>query len=277
MSAIELIESPWNGDGQVFAGVTLRGVSAEKRGYAGLNFADHVGDKTDRVARHRALLASQLENELSSAPCTRHSVGDAANREGANDAKPAGGNQLAWHWQTQVHGIAVNEILTPSQASMSPCPKADAALTNVPQQVCCILTADCLPVFFYNPTTSQVALAHAGWRGLADGVLEATVEAMGGLPSAIEVWFGPAIGPCHFEVGAEVRERFSAATDSTESLQAIHAAFNPRDNSGKFMADIYGLAEVRLKALGISAISGAGLCTYCEPESGRCLSLIFIK
>ena len=287
MPTVELIESPWNDDGQVFAGVTLRGESAGKSGFTGFNFADHVGDNVERVAQHRTLIANQVFNNLKSAPKTLSQIQKEAPSVDLQRRRGTAEHGLSWHWLNQVHGTAVHEIDRIPQVSVGECPEADAVVTRIPRQVCCILTADCLPVFFYNPTTSQVALAHAGWRGLAEGVLEATVRAMGGEASAIQVWFGPAIGPCHFEVGAEVRNQFSAASESAESLTAIHAAFTPSKNAGKFMADIYALAVIRLKTLGIRAISGAGLCTFCEPErfysfrreaeSGRLLSLILIK
>jgi len=287
MPTVELIESPWNADGQVFAGVTLRGVSAGKGGFTGFNFADHVGDNVERVAQHRTLIANQVLNNLKSAPKTLSQVQNEAPSVDLQRRRGAAEHGLSWHWLNQVHGTSVHEINTFTQVSARECPEADAVVTHIPRQVCCILTADCLPVFFYNPTTSQVALAHAGWRGLAEGVLEATVRAMGGEASVIQVWFGPAIGPCHFEVGAEVRNQFSAASESAENLRAVQAAFTPSKNAGKFMADIYALAVIKLKTLGIRAISGAGRCTFCEPEcfysfrreaeSGRLLSLIFIK
>ena len=286
MPTVELIESPWNVDGQVFAGVTLRGVSAGKGGFTGLNFADHVGDNAERVAQHRTLIASQILHDLNSAKAPSP-VPNEVRRVVVQRDKAAYESELSWHWLNQVHGTSVHEINGLTQISAGECPEADAVVTRIPRQVCCILTADCLPVFFYNPTTSQVALAHAGWRGLAEGVLESTVRAMGGEASAIQVWFGPAIGPCHFEVGAEVRNQFSAASESTESLRAVQAAFTPSKNAGRFMADIYALAVIKLETLGIRAISGAGQCTFCEPErfysfrreaeSGRLLSLIFIK
>lgn len=287
MPTVELIESPWNDDGQVFAGVTLRGVSAGQGGFTGFNFADHVGDNVERVEQHRTLIVNQVLHDLNPASKTLSLVRDEARKVDMQRGQANDEHGLTWHWINQVHGASVHQIDSLSGVSVGECPEADAVVTRIPRQVCCILTADCLPVFFYNPTTSEVALAHAGWRGLAEGVLEATVRAMGGDASAIQVWFGPAIGPCHFEVGAEVRNQFSAASESAESLRAVHAAFTPSKHAGKFMADIYALAVIRLETLGIRAISGAGLCTFCEPErfysyrreaeSGRLLSLIFIK
>lgn len=273
---IDLIQSPWNAEGKVFAGVTLRGTREGDGGYAGFNFAEHVGDSRARVAEHRALLAAQITDELVGYPKTD-----------ADSESKVELQALSWHWLNQVHGTAVHEVVSPSQASIRPVIEADAMLTSLPRQVCCILTADCLPVFFYKPQASQIAVAHAGWRGLADGVLENTLSAMGGDASEIHVWFGPAIGSCHFEVGSEVRERFLSAADSVDEREAVHAAFEPAAENGKFLADIYALAEIRLRKMGVRSIAVNKLCTVCEPErffsfrrealSGRLLSLIFIK
>lgn len=273
---IDLIQSPWNTEGKVFAGVTLRGAREGEGGYAGFNFAEHVGDSYARVAKHRALLAAQINEDLVAYPIS----------DVDSEGKIAP-QTLSWHWLNQVHGTAVHEVVSPAQALIRPAVEADAMLTSLPRQVCCIMTADCLPVFFYNPQISQIAIAHAGWRGLADGILENTLSAMGGDASDINVWFGPAIGPCHFEVGYEVRERFSSATDSLDEQEAVHAAFKPAAENDKFFADIYALAETRLRKMGVKSIAGNKLCTACEPErffsfrrearSGRLLSLIFIK
>src|SRR5690606_22960041 len=122
-----------------------------------------------------------------------------------------------------------------------------------------VLTADCLPVFFADLAGPAVAVAHAGWRGLAAGVLENTVAKFQD-PQAVAAWLGPAIGPCHFEVGAEVRAAFLDCADGHEG-EAIARAFTATQQGGKWMADIYALARLRLQSAGISRISGGHFCT----------------
>jgi YfiH family protein len=155
---------------------------------------------------------------------------------------------------------------------------ADAAVTRVPGAVLVVLTADCLPVFFSDQEGSVVAVAHAGWRGLCQGVLEATVKAMAVHPDEIIAHLGPAIGPAAFEVGPEVREVFVNADPAAES------AFRPgvRD---RFMADLPTLARQRLARLGVLRVSGGEHCTFSRPDlfyshrrdplSGRMASIIW--
>lgn len=142
------------------------------------------------------------------------------------------------------------------------------------------MTADCLPVLFCDRAGSRVAAAHAGWRGLAAGVLEATLDSLAVDPAQVLVWLGPAIGPKAFEVGPEVREVFIA------QLAETHQAFVPSHNAGKYLADIYLLARLRLEARGVSAVSGGGWCTVTDPRffsyrrasrTGRFASLIWLE
>jgi YfiH family protein len=126
-------------------------------------------------------------------------------------------------------------------------------------KVCAILTADCLPVVIAADSGEGVAAAHAGWRGLAAGVLEATVRALGTPPGRLLAWLGPAIGPEHFEVGAEVRDAF-LRSDAEASR-----AFRPNTN-GRFMADLGVLTRRRLEKLGVTQIYGGGQCTYAQAE-----------
>ena len=250
--SIELLEAPWNAKGDIFAAVTLRGASGGRvEGYQGFNLAQHVGDRPERVADNREALAGLLDADLE------------------------------WHWLDQVHGSDV--IVVSEETRSGSLPKADALVTSSRQQACCILTADCLPVFFYSRSLRRVAVAHAGWRGLAGGVLEATLAEFDQDPSSVSVWFGPAIGPCHFEVGEDVRRAFLAKSHVPDS----DAAFSPTGRDGKYMADLTRLARSRLLAAGVSDISGDELCTYCsesefysyrrEAKSGRMLSVIYIK
>ena len=137
---------------------------------------------------------------------------------------------------------------------------ADAAVTRLPNVVCAVLTADCLPVGIADRRGTSIGIAHAGWRGLAAGVLEATVDALleqGIAKADMMAWFGPAIGPRAFEVGADVRSAFC------DSDPGAAPCFVPHRHD-KWLADLYGLARRRLTAAGVPAIYGGGLCTYTD-------------
>jgi hypothetical protein len=210
--------------------------------WASLNLGDHVGDDPAHVAANRARLREMLP------------------------AEPG--------WLRQVHSARVVELGRDAN------PEADASFTREAGQVCAVLTADCLPVLFCDRAGSVVAAAHAGWRGLADGVLEATVAAMQVPPGGILAWMGAAIGPQAFEVGDEVREAF------TGRHAAAAAAFVPQPTPGKWLADIYQLARIRLDHAGVRAVYGGGRCTFSEAESfysyrrdgvtGRMASLVWL-
>ncbi len=142
------------------------------------------------------------------------------------------------------------------------------------------MTADCLPALFCDRAGRRVAAAHAGWRGLAAGVLEATLDSLATAPDEVLVWLGPAIGPTAFEVGPEVRDAFVA-----QHPQAVEA-FVPSRNDGRLMADIYALARLRLAACGVTAVYGGGLCTVSDPRfysyrrqprTGRFASLVWLQ
>jgi YfiH family protein len=176
-------------------------------------------------------------------------------------------------WLRQVHGVQV--VLADAAQVL----EADASYALGAGVACAVLTADCLPVLFCDRAGTRVAAAHAGWRGLAGGVLEATVQAMALPPEQLLAWLGPAIGPAAFEVGAEVREVFVAAHPQAAS------AFVPSRNSGRFMADIYALARIRLAACGVTAVYGGGFCTVSDPRfysyrraarTGRFASLVWL-
>ena len=185
--------------------------------YDSLNLGSHAGDVPLAVARNRMLLEPLLPSE------------------------PV--------WLKQVHGTVV------ADAAQADCwPEADACVSSHAGAVCVVMTADCLPVLLCDEQGSVVAAAHAGWRGLCDGVIEQTVRAMNVQPAALMAWLGPAIGAQAFEVGDEVRAAFLA-----RQPQAV-AAFIPAA-PGKWLADIYQLARLRLNALGITRIYGGGLCT----------------
>lgn len=232
----------WPAPAGVKSCVTTRSGGVSVAPFDSFNLGDHVDDDPAAVAHNRSSLTSRLR------------------------IQPA--------WLKQVHGTDVVEA-TPAEV-----PEADASWSQTPGVACTIMTADCLPALFCNKAGTQVAAAHAGWRGLAAGVLEATVDSFTDAPSDILVWLGPAIGPQAFEVGTEVREAFMATHPETAD------AFVPGANNGKFMADIYQLARLRLAAHGVTAVYGGGLSTYDDERffsyrrgarTGRFASLIWIE
>ena len=161
-------------------------------------------------------------------------------------------------WLYQVHGTEVAPIEPANLAElmMSP-PTADAAVTRTPGIVLGVRTADCLPVLFADRAGTVVGAAHAGWRGLAAGVLEATLRAMRVPPREIVAWLGPAIGPQKFEVGRDVFDAFCVPDPDAKSLFAPH-------REEKWMADLYGLARHHLGRAGVVTITGGGYCTATE-------------
>ena len=188
---------------------------------------DHVGDDPAAVAENRRRL--KVAAGLPSEPC----------------------------WLTQVHGISVADLDSPGAPGAAI--TADAAIARGPARVCAILTADCLPVLLASDSGDTVAAAHAGWRGLAAGVIEATVHAMAVPPGTLLAWLGPAIGPEHFEVGTEVRDAFLAGDPKAAEAFAPNAR-------GRFMADLSALARRRLQRLGVSRFYGGGECTFAQAD-----------
>jgi YfiH family protein len=159
-------------------------------------------------------------------------------------------------WLHQVHGATVVRLDGPARDASWP--EADAAVTAVPRVVCSVRIADCMPVLLADRAGRAVGVAHAGWRGLAAGVLEATVAALSELGAQdVVAWLGPAIGPAAFEVGDDVRDAFTAK----DAIAAAH--FAPHGRS-KWLADLYGLARERLAACGVHSMHGGGRCTYSE-------------
>lgn len=180
-------------------------------------------------------------------------------------------------WLSQVHGTAVANLDEPDGGDVV---IADAAVTSVPGRVAVVRTADCLPVFLCRANGSRVAVAHAGWRGLAAGVLENAVAALGGAGAATMAWLGPAIGPAAFEVGPEVRAAFVSV-----DADAAYAFVPGRDD--RFHADLCLLARMRLARCGVSRVFGGGFCTFTESarfyswrrarDSGRMGAFIWIE
>jgi YfiH family protein len=186
------------------------------------------------------------------------------------------------HWLRQVHGTEVLRVDAAAVALAAAAePLADAAVTSVSGVVLAILTADCLPVVFAAVDGSEVAAAHAGWRGLADGVLERTVTAMRTAPAQLQVWLGPAAGPQAYEIGVDVYQAFIAGD---AGAQAAFVA----SRADHWKVDLYALARRRLAAAGIpaAAIHGGDRCTISEPQhffshrrdrrSGRLATLVWI-
>jgi len=212
----------WPAPGNVRALQTTRTGGFSAAPYGSFNLGDHVGDVPLAVARNRMLLNTLLPSE------------------------PV--------WLNQVHGTVV------ADADMASClPHADACIARHRNAVCVVMTADCLPVLLCDTQGGVVGAAHAGWKGLAVGVIEATVRAMDVAPQKLMAWLGPAISQQAFEVGDEVRALFVDADPQAA------AAFVP-GLPGKWFADIYVLARLRLNALGITNIYGGDHCTYRESE-----------
>lgn len=220
-------DAPWPARVRVLS--TLRGGGASVAPYASFNLAQHVGDDPAHVAANRALLRAQ----------------------GGLPAEPL--------WLDQVHGNAVVVHGGPLDTP----PRADATVAFEAGRVCVVMTADCLPVVLADRAGTRVAVAHAGWRGLAGGVLEATVAAMDVAAGELVAWLGPAIGQAAFEVGPEVREAFVGR------LPATRAAFRP-GVPGKFHADLHALARSVLGAAGVTSVLGGEWCT--AADAGRFFS-----
>ncbi|TAJ77758.1 MAG: peptidoglycan editing factor PgeF [Gallionellaceae bacterium] len=217
------ITPDWPAPKNVRALQTTRLGGASAAPYGSFNLGDHVGDVPQVVARNRQMLAALMPGE------------------------PV--------WLQQAHGTAV------ADADNAGCLiRADASIARRRGSVCVVMTADCLPVLLCDEGGTVVAAAHAGWKGLAAGVIEAAVQAMDVEPHKLMAWFGPAISQRAFEVGEEVRATFIA-----QHAQATEA-FLP-GAGGKWMADIYLLAHQRLHALGITRVYGGELCTYSDPAN----------
>lgn len=221
---VDWLAPDWPAPASVRALSTMRGGGVSLPPYGSLNLGDHVGDEPAAVAQNRSRLRTAAKVP----------------------AEPA--------WLAQVHGVDVRDL-----DGNAPGPdRADAAVTREPGCVCAILTADCLPVLLAADSGDAVGAAHAGWRGLCAGVIEATVRSLGRAPKSLLAWLGPGIGPLHFEVGDEVREALVRADPGAE------AAFEPNAR-GRFMADLPALARRRLEHLGVERIYGGGMCTFGDP------------
>ncbi len=235
----------WPAPENVKAISTTRSGGISQGPYAGLNLGDHVGDEPAAVAHNRQWLQQQLG--LVHAPA----------------------------WLSQTHSTIVLDLHAP----LTDIPHADASITRQFGLACTVMTADCLPVLLCDRQGTQVGAVHAGWRGLADGIIEQTVTCFEQAPEQLLAWLGPAIGPQAFEVGGEVREQFLAHDPAAES------AFQPKGE--KWLADIYQLARLRLHRLGVNQIFGGNECTVSDAfrffsyrrdgVTGRQASLIWLE
>jgi hypothetical protein len=212
----------------VHAAFTLRRGGCSGAPFDSLNLGNHVGDEPAAVAGNRRIVVDALHLP----------------------AEPG--------WLEQVHGTRVADLDAGPLSG-----PADAALARQRGRVLAILVADCLPVLFASDDGQVLAAAHAGWRGLAGGVLEATLAAMAVPADRVRAWLGPAIGVGHFEVGPEVRAAFLATDPRADAAFTANAR-------GRWQCDLAGLARRRLAAAGVADVAGAGLCTYAHP--GQCYS-----
>ena len=239
-----LIFPDWSAPARVRAVSTTRHGGVSLPPYDSGNLSDQVGDDPAQVAVNRQHLRRALQLP----------------------AEPA--------WLNQVHGCTVVAAATVNEPV-----EADAAYSRQAGRVCAVMTADCLPMLLCNQSGTAVAAVHGGWRGLASGVLAATLEHIACDPGELLAWLGPAIGPAAFEVGAEVRQAFL-------DLDAGNAACFQPSPAGRWLADIYELARRQLHVLGVTAVYGGGWCTFTERErffsyrrdgrTGRMVSLIWL-
>jgi len=222
------------------------------------NLATHVGDNLSHVLTNRAILRDYLSQDVQ------------------HPSEP--------FWLQQTHSSTVLSL--PNQyfyeCATDTAPIADASFTRESYVTCVVMTADCLPLLVVNNDATEVAAIHAGWKGLANGIIEKTMNAMTSSNDQLHVWLGPAIGANAFEVGEDVRHQFVSQSSQFD------ACFVPyEDKSFKYLADIYQIAKLQLHELGITHISGGDYCTYSQPElffsyrregqTGRMASLIWIK
>lgn len=243
--SIEFLFPQWPAPENVRAATTTRQGGISQSPFDSLNMAGHVGDAPEAVATNRKRVAERLA--LPDTP----------------------------HWLSQIHGTVVANL----DLETTGMPEADACMTRKAGCICAVLTADCLPVLFCDKSGTRVAAAHAGWRGLAAGVLEATVASLGVPGNELLAWLGPAIGPRSFEVGEEVFQAFTNQDSDTES------AFR-KSGQNHWYADLYQLARNRLYKVGVTDVFGGGLCTFADSQrfysyrrdgkTGRMASLIWL-
>jgi polyphenol oxidase len=241
----------WSAPPNVQALSTMRIGGFSEGNYSSFNLARHVFDVPGRVEANRAMLQKTL------------------------------GSEVFVHSLDQVHGSQVIEATRSKARSVG-----DAAFTSKIGIACSVATADCVPVLLASMRGDTVAAVHAGWRGLAGGVVENAVARIPCDASDICAWMGPAIAKCHFEVGAEVRKVFLQAAQESLRLE-IDRCFLRANAQDKYFADLYGIVRIKLKALGVHSIFGGDYCTFCDESrfysfrrqsvTGRMVSLIYLN
>jgi len=240
------IEPDWPAPQNVEALFTTRNGGTGSGPYASLNLGDHVGDDPLTVEKNRALLRQSLPGEP--------------------------------RWLQQVHGVRPVSI---DDHACAAC-EGDAAFSRHPGNVCVVLVADCLPILLCDRAGTVTGAVHAGWKGLAEGVIEQTLSRMAVESKCLMAWLGPAIGPDHFEVGGEVRQAFLR-----HDLDAALAFIPHPYQDDKWFADLFVLAHQRLSKAGVCEIYGGGRCTYSDPTrffsyrrdgvTGRMAGLIWLS
>jgi len=240
----------WPAPDNIGCAITTRQGGCSARPFESNNLALHVGDTEADVWANRQALMNGLGLEQ----------------------QPL--------WLEQVHGTQV--VYAPEAG---PELRADASFSDQPGPACVVMTADCLPVLFCNRQGTEVAAAHAGWRGLCQGILRETLARFT-QPKQVMAYLGPAIGPDKFEVGAEVLQAFIEGAQNAQQIEAIQTAFMPTQQ-GKYLADLYALARAELMSCGLSAIYGGDYCTLTDTErfysyrreaiTGRMATLIWLK
>lgn len=240
----------WPAPTTVHAMCTTRKGGVSQGPFAGLNLGAHVGDNLESVQQNRNWLGAQINASI--------------------------------QWLHQTHSTQIEQLESVSTEPLD----ADAAWTKQPYLACTVMTADCLPILICNQEGTQVAAIHAGWRGLLNGIIEASVAALmkGAHPLSHHewlVWLGPAIGPNHFEVGQDVYDAFTQRDNGSTS------AFRISSTKGKFLANLYELAKQRFQRIGIQHLYGGEYCTYSDPthwysyrrdhSTGRMASLIWLS
>lgn len=242
----------WPAPENIVAFTSCRQGGFSSHPYDEFNLGMHQGDAGEQVIRNRKQLISACDD------------------------------LQAVQWLRQVHGRTV--VFAEGKGDEI---EADAAYTNREGIACAVLTADCLPLLICDDQGQQVAAVHAGWRGLAAGVIEATISCFDASPDRLLVWLGPAISQPFFEVGDEVLQQFVGAATAIDK-STVEQAFLPNPKrAGHYFADLYGLARCRLKALGVTAIYGGSNCCYKDSSrffsyrrdqvTGRMVSLIYRK
>lgn len=235
----------------VHAVITTREQGDSQAPFDSFNLALHVEDEREQVLKNRSELLARCQK------------------------------LEAIQWLDQIHSTACIEAQSDGQTR-----SADASFSRRAGTACAVMTADCLPLLFCDQSATQVAATHAGWRGLAAGIVAETVASFEVAAEQLSVYLGPAIGPQEFEVGIEVLEAFFSAARSENHLEAVSAAFTPSIRPMRFYADLYALARAELLALGVTEIYGGEFCTVRdedrfysyrrEKQTGRMASLIWL-